>query len=515
MATELKRSEYNPFRTPTVTPNPTGAGPSTTSPAISQLPPQPQPESHTRAATPPASTSRGPSPSGRGRSADDLAADLQGTTLEDNTPAEPPPAYTPSANPYDGEATVEYGPHRPFQPAPPAPPLPQQFTGMSMPQHPHFAGMSQPSPFMTPQPTGLPMTPHQTGGWTQYPGQGAPNNNALGHFGPPPRHPSVTTNNYPPPQVQVTPAPTGMSEFARDFYASSANDRVPSPAHSHGSSEGSAEPEHYERVGPTSSTPSSHSPSHRTSSRYAPPDGPPPSSNSPAFPPPPGPPPSHPSREASDSGDDWRPTESPTPGRPLLNKGRVLVYPQNYECKKCLNTGYKSFDPSHPCRRCWDKYGKQYSGAILYAPRTQQSQRPLPNLRPPHLHHRQARSQPSLASPPPSNLNRSQSTYQPYNQPNQPFDGPNQGYPARPLSTPFPGCGPGGFFNPNRPMGMPIPRFNSTRGLPPPGATVVNPGDARIGGRLCWRCDGTGTVSFLIFDIEQCPVCRGVGRTLQ
>jgi hypothetical protein len=27
---------------------------------------------------------------------------------------------------------------------------------------------------------------------------------------------------------------------------------------------------------------------------------------------------------------------------------------------------------------------------------------------------------------------------------------------------------------------------------PPPGSVVVQPGDPRIGGRLCWKCDGAG-----------------------
>ena len=47
---------------------------------------------------------------------------------------------------------------------------------------------------------------------------------------------------------------------------------------------------------------------------------------------------------------------------------------------------------------------------------------------------------------------------------------------------------------------------------PPPGATVLSPGDPRIGGLLCWRCGGRGTISFLIFDEEACSVCGGMGR---
>ncbi|KAJ7050693.1 hypothetical protein C8F01DRAFT_676983 [Mycena amicta] len=46
----------------------------------------------------------------------------------------------------------------------------------------------------------------------------------------------------------------------------------------------------------------------------------------------------------------------------------MLVYPAGHECHKCNNTGYRHSDPSHPCRRCWDKYAKPYAGALLVAP---------------------------------------------------------------------------------------------------------------------------------------------------
>jgi hypothetical protein len=49
-------------------------------------------------------------------------------------------------------------------------------------------------------------------------------------------------------------------------------------------------------------------------------------------------------------------------------------------------------------------------------------------------------------------------------------------------------------------------------GGPPRGATVVLPGDPRIGGSPCWRCNGRGTTSVLFFDRETCSVCGGVGR---
>lgn len=35
--------------------------------------------------------------------------------------------------------------------------------------------------------------------------------------------------------------------------------------------------------------------------------------------------------------DDGKPTRTPVPGHPLLNNGRTLVYPADYECCKCLS----------------------------------------------------------------------------------------------------------------------------------------------------------------------------------
>ena len=60
---------------------------------------------------------------------------------------------------------------------------------------------------------------------------------------------------------------------------------------------------------------------------------------------------------------------------------------------------------------------------------------------------------------------------------------------------------------------QPAPQVHWTAKAPQ-GALVVQPGDPRIGGRICWRCDGQGMVSVFIFDREQCPVCHGIGRLL-
>jgi hypothetical protein len=145
------------------------------------------------------------------------------------------------------------------------------------------------------------------------------------------------------------------------------------------------------------------------------------------------------------------------------------------------NTGYKSLDPSHPCRRCWDKYAKPYAGALAYAPtnpssatknRTTTFQRPLPSFNT----SRSPPSAPSLLT-----VQRSQT----------------QIHQPRASSTPPPQIA-----------------LASSWNRPPPGALVLPPGDPRIGGSLCWKCSGSGTVPFLIFEEVPCGVCSGVGRIL-
>ncbi|KAG2364346.1 hypothetical protein BDR07DRAFT_1401865, partial [Suillus spraguei] len=91
--------------------------------------------------------------------------------------------------------------------------------------------------------------------------------------------------------------------------------------------------------------------------------------------------------------DDGSPTRTPAPGHPLLNNGHLLVYPnKDYICIKCKNTGYKNYDPSHPCRKCWEKYGKPYAGPLMYtswntesSSRNSKFQRALPKFTPPQV----------------------------------------------------------------------------------------------------------------------------------
>jgi len=93
------------------------------------------------------------------------------------------------------------------------------------------------------------------------------------------------------------------------------------------------------------------------------------------------------------------------------------------------NTSFKNFDPTHPCRKCWERYSRPYVGTIAYTAWSNNStsrssstsrvrsgsagsntnfQRPLPAFRPPqHIlrtstsqttHHRSA-SSPNLSLP--------------------------------------------------------------------------------------------------------------------
>ncbi len=154
------------------------------------------------------------------------------------------------------------------------------------------------------------------------------------------------------------------------------------------------------------------------------------------------------------------------------------------QMRKGLNTGYKNHDPSHPCRKCWDRFSKPFTSILASSPWGDQAgesasqgqggrsfQRPLPAFKPP-----QARPQPPLRMP--------------------------GSYPSSSAS---------GMQSPNSPVGrMPVPLPYG--GVPPPGAAVVMPGDPRIGGRVCWRCGGRGMTPFLIFDETTCETCGGIGR---
>ncbi|KAI0820261.1 hypothetical protein BC628DRAFT_1423059 [Trametes gibbosa] len=456
-------STHNPFRTTAVTPTPTGA-------------------SITSRTTPPGSSSAGnPSTSLRNGSRR-IEERSRSRTPEDRSvndllSEELPPAYTPAPNVYEGEATLELGPRRPFQNAARVPPQNQQG-------------------WVSPQST--------AGPWSGFPGS---MHRESAHMytrpAPPPMHPSPRGAR--PSSAPVEPSTLQpLSEFARDFYAAgAANDGVlggPSAQ--------------YQTDTPRASS-SSSGPS------YAPPPGPPPTRGAKSGP-------TSPSSPRDQVPDDGRPTERPVPGHPLLRHGRVLVYPKDYECPKCHNTGYKNYDPSHPCTRCWDKHAKAYSGTLLYVPWGREGgsgtsrtslQRPLPQFRAPQssLHgdpgsswsaYPSARSDHSRSA----STSRIGSGYPGGSTSGRVIPVAGGGVPMDPYLDTLQGRGRSAFPPPSwfgTPAVVPVNRAPPSTG----NAAVYAPGDPRIGGRLCWRCGGDGKTSFLIFDEETCRVCNGIGRT--
>jgi len=419
--------------------------------------------------------------------------DLSGSA-QDALNEELPPAYTATPDYSQGESTVEYGPSRPFQPAPP------RGGGSGRPLGTYQAPRA--SIWHRPQPSGWQSS------WSGYPGQLQRNLTTVGDRAPPPRHPSQSSSQefFPnfstshsnlhstPSAAPLPPSPqtaAATSDFARDFYASASNDT--------GLLGGA--PYQYEApasaVGPTNSA---ESPRPATPPRL---DGGP--SNNLGTP------------NSASQSDDGRPTTTPVPGHPLMHNGRVLVYPAGHECSKCLNTGYKHFDPSHPCSKCWQKYAKPFSGPIAYAPWSSTPgdtatrgnlnlQRPLRILATP-AGHRYSSSLSKANYPPPavrSQLARSTSL----------THLPGHAGASYAQSNFMPLAGGGGF--PLGPQDSSLYSGPSAQyrhgGPPPPGALVVTPGDPRMGGRLCWRCSGSGTVSLFFFDQSTCEVCDGVGR---
>lgn len=139
--------------------------------------------------------------------------------------------------------------------------------------------------------------------------------------------------------------------------------------------------------------------------------------------------------------------------------------------------GYKDGNPLKPCKSCWKKYAKPFRGPLAYsfsansASSSQASnfQKPLPHIPPPVPPQRPAAS----SSSPPTMRFAS-----------------------------------GGYHN--QPSGL-IPH------IPPPASSSVTytAGDPRIGGNLCWKCGGQGSVDVMLFIRERCPLCLGVGRLFQ
>ncbi|CCM02632.1 uncharacterized protein FIBRA_04736 [Fibroporia radiculosa] len=194
-------SAHNPFRTPAVSPNPTG----TLAPAVPATFSLEVPEDaegmpgYLRTSPPAASTpARTPSPAS---SAADPSRSTQSLSLlppdDDIISEELPPAYTPTPDVVHGESTIELGPRRPFQ-APPGIPRQHQLR----PQH---------IGWQVSQSTG-------SSSWSSFPGgrHGSP---AAPSVAPPPQHPSLNRGR---PSTAPSQPPGPLSDFAREFYAAGA-----------------------------------------------------------------------------------------------------------------------------------------------------------------------------------------------------------------------------------------------------------------------------------------------------
>ncbi|TFK60520.1 hypothetical protein BDN72DRAFT_850461 [Pluteus cervinus] len=437
---------------------------------------------------------------------------------------EEPPEYTPRPDVYDGEATLEIGPRRPFQPAPQVPPPQQQYAPPpTVPQNnqapPPWATSGRPSrggglvslitslagtitsqinesreanrvtsgQGYTHQPIPQPPPP---------PGSHWSNQQNQSSYAPPPGPPPRPSSNPnpslqpPPPPLHPTSTrhshsnswsdsghPKGTSDFARDFYAAGTGDLDGAAA---GSSSG----------GNSSNGP------------FAPPSGPPPSHLSP-----------QPTGAPSGSGgipDDGRPTTTPVPGHPLLKDGKLLVYPTGYECEKCHNTGYKHYDPSHACKKCWNKYGKPFNGPLTYAfgGSSSSSSSSTPNVGTPSdqgsKSFQRALPRVNPYAPPPPRPHRDHHDHHRH----------QHNYIQRPSSNLPPGQAYAHSQGQRGPVSPPLPpriRTMSPYAPTPPNAVVYQAGDPRIGGRLCTSCYGSGKMTFLIFE-DQCDRCGGLGR---
>ncbi|GAA5980253.1 hypothetical protein JCM5350_000887 [Sporobolomyces pararoseus] len=333
-----------------------------------------------------------------------ISSHVSATPDPDGIPDEPPPAYEPTPSTYN-EQTLEYGPLRPFQP-PPHPPPPPLSSPHPAPPPRHYSTTSD-FPQRRPSRSHRYQQPHQQTAEPDRPYQLSPtNSNPL----PPPTFPFWNGSS-------LTPAQTGFQEG-------------PSLA-----------PFGSRPVPPPSAPPLPTRPPMPSSSPPAPPTG-------------------------------YEPTTSPTPGQPLLHNSQLLVYPVSKLptlCSKCSGTGYKPFDPysqsgyqgddpSHPCKKCWSKFGKPFNSVLRI----------------------------STKPTPPSHYQR----------------------PLRLFSTPA-------AEGQRRPPPPPQVVFTNQRPhLNVLGnSLVVRPGDPRIGGVLCRTCGGDGLMMGpFIFDEVTCTRCMGTGR---
>lgn len=185
------------------------------------------------------------------------------------------------------------------------------------------------------------------------------------------------------------------------------------------------------------------------------------------------------------------------------------------------NTGYMQFNPSNPCTKCWGRHAKPYAGALAYAPSTSSAGASNPA---PVANSRASNWQKPLPrkTATPITKSRSHNTLQPSHK--RTVSSPqtaSTSSPSRATSIANNRAALG-LDNPNRLTAASFGRSpsivhtNSNHRIFDPNAVVLQPGDPRLGGRLCYNCNGDGqeiSLSGLFFGGgDRCRVCGGTGR---
>ncbi|EJU03882.1 hypothetical protein DACRYDRAFT_115186 [Dacryopinax primogenitus] len=208
---------------------------------------------------------------------------------------------------------------------------------------------------------------------------------------------------------------------------------------------------------------------------------------------------------------DDTPSSEPVVGRPLMLKGHVLFYPEGFSCPKCYNTGYKEFDPSHPCRKCWQKYGRPFRPPLTSAIRASTFQRPLPVQRPPSI-------KSSSAAPAGLRLGA-----WPESGPRGRFAGasgagfifpkaaPGKGSGGTPVVFPTPAPGSAAAREREQARERERERERAREREQERERERAREREEREQEGKCPGCDGAGTISVLFFDGQVCPTCRGTG----
>lgn len=264
------------------------------------------------------------------------------------------------------------------------------------------------------------------------------------------------------------------------------------------------------------------------------------------------------------------PTTTAQSGHPLLYRDKLLLYPKSLApCPSCYQTGYVDRNSLKPCKSCWRRYGKPYTGVFKQAYeqggshqylRDMRVQQPLtfptpmqgsvtaqsnvqrPNYLPPgayaHPFASPGGSRPSTSGSRPDVFpedahNSAPPRYDVVSQTASEKPLAQQDYPVHPRPPPpRPQAPQHHSMYPMHPMAPPPPRpvpmmyrpnyqrFGPTIDWygyqPPPNSIAVMPGDPRIGGVLCYKCGGSGNsndvLSYFGFGDDECSVCGGTGR---